>query len=77
MVSHLVELEMETTFDSDVCKIMKGDIVMAHGKKEGTLYMTSNFRASISVLFGVRYRSVASKSWAYVREGNEGNALQG
>ena len=40
---------MKTTFDDNVCKIMKGAIVMAHKKKEGTLYMTSGFGASISV----------------------------
>jgi len=39
---------MKTTFDGDVCKIMKGAMVMARGK-EGTLYMTSGFRVSISV----------------------------
>ena len=40
---------MKTTFDGDVCKITKCAMVMAHGKKEGTLYMTSGSRASISV----------------------------
>ena len=40
---------MKTTFDGDVCKITKGAMVMAHGKKEGTLYMTLSFGASISV----------------------------
>ena len=40
---------MKTTFDGYVCKITKGDIVMAHDKKEDTLNMTFNFGASISV----------------------------
>ena len=37
---------MKTTFDGDVCKITKVAMVMAHGKKEGTLYMTSGSEAS-------------------------------
>ena len=41
---------MKTTFSGDVCKITKGAMVMAHGKKEGTLYMTSGSDASISVV---------------------------
>jgi len=40
---------MKTTFYGDVCKITKGAMVIAHGKKEGTLYMTSSFETSISV----------------------------
>jgi len=43
------QLREETTFDGDVCKITKGAIVMAHSKKEDTLYMTSGSGASISV----------------------------
>jgi len=39
---------MKTTFDGDVCKITKDAVMMAH-KKECTLYMTSDFGASISV----------------------------
>ena len=41
---------MKTTFDSDVCKITKGAMVMAHGKKEGALCMMSGSRVSISVV---------------------------
>jgi len=40
---------MKTTFDGDECNITKGAMVMAHGEKEGTLYMTSGSPASISV----------------------------
>jgi len=40
---------MKTTFDSDVCKITNGAMIVAHGKKEGTLYMTSSSAASISI----------------------------
>ena len=40
---------MKTTFHDDSCKIMEGAMIMAHGKKEGTLYMTSGFTISISV----------------------------
>jgi len=40
---------MRTTFNGDVCNITKGAMVMAHGKKQGTLYMASGFGASISV----------------------------
>ena len=40
---------MKTIFDTDVCKIIKSTMVMAHGKKEDTLYMTSGSGASISV----------------------------
>ena len=40
---------MKSTLDSDVCMITKGGMVMAHGKKEGTLYITSGFGASILV----------------------------
>ena len=40
---------MKTTFDSNVCKITKGDMVMTHDKKKGALYMTSGSGASISV----------------------------
>ena len=40
---------MKTTFDGNVCKIIKGAMVMAHGK-EGTLYMTSSSEVSISVV---------------------------
>ena len=43
------EVVSRTTFDGDVCKITKETMVMAYGKKECTLYMTSGFRASISV----------------------------
>ena len=32
-VEQLADEGMETTFDSDVCKITKGAMVMAHGKK--------------------------------------------
>ena len=48
-VGQLADGEMNTSFDGDVCKITKGAMVMAHGKKEGTLYMSSSFGASISV----------------------------
>jgi len=40
---------MKTTFNNDVCKIMKGAMMIAYSKKEGTLYMTSGSIASISV----------------------------
>jgi len=40
---------MKTIFDGDVCKITKGAMVMAHGKKEGTPYMMSGCGKSISV----------------------------
>ena len=33
----LANRRMKTTFEGDVCKIMKGAMVMAHDKKEGTL----------------------------------------
>jgi len=69
---------MKTTFDDDVCKITKGDMVMAHGKKEDTLYMTFNFGASILVaLSKFDNRACHQRLWAYEREGNEGYALQG
>ena len=48
-VGQLADGGMKTTFDGDVCKITKGDVVMAHDKTEGTLYMTSGSGASISV----------------------------
>jgi len=38
---------MKTTFDGNVCKITKGVPVMAHDKKEGTLYMTCGSGALI------------------------------
>jgi len=57
-----------------VCKITKGDMVMAHGKKDDTLNMTFNSGASISVASSELDIGV----WhAYKREGNEGYALQG
>ena len=34
-VGQLANVGMKTTFDGDVCKITKGAMVMAHGKKEG------------------------------------------
>ena len=60
-VGQLADVGMKTVFDGDVCKITKGVMVMAHEKKEGTLYMTSGFKASISVAsseadVGVRHR---------------------
>ena len=48
-VGQLADGRMKTTFYSDVCKIMKGAIVMAHGEKEGTPYMTSDAGESILV----------------------------
>jgi len=67
---------MKTTFNSDVCKITKGAMMMSHGKKEGTLYMTSGFGASISVASSKRdVGGVASEIWAYESEGNEGDAF--
>jgi len=47
-VGQLADGGMKTTFEGDVCKITKHVMVMAHGK-EGTLYITSGFGASISV----------------------------
>ena len=38
-VRQLADGKMKTTFDGDVCKITKGAMVMAHRKKEGTLYI--------------------------------------
>ena len=40
---------MKTTFNGDVCKTTNGTMVISHGNKEGTLYMTLGSRASISV----------------------------
>jgi len=48
-VGQLADGGIKTTFD-DVCKITKRALVMAHGKKEGILYMTSSFEASILVV---------------------------
>ena len=48
-VGQLADGGMKTIFDGDVCKITKSAMVMAHGKKECTLYMTSGFVASILV----------------------------
>jgi len=45
-IDQLANVGMKTTFDDDVCKIMKCSMVMAHSKKEGTLYMTSGSEAS-------------------------------
>jgi len=47
-IGQLANGGMKTTFDGDVCKITKGAII-AHGKIEGTLYITSGSEASISV----------------------------
>jgi len=44
-----VDGRMKTTLDSDICKITKDAMVMAHDKKESTLYMISGSRALISV----------------------------
>ena len=41
VVGQLADGGIKTTFDGDACKITKGAIVIAHSKKEGTLYMTS------------------------------------
>jgi len=68
---------MKTTFDGDVCKNTMGVMVMAHGKKEGTLYITSGFSASILVVSSEEDAGgVASETWAYEREGNKSDALQ-
>ena len=48
-IGQLADGGMKTTFDGNVCKITKGAMVMAHRKKEGTLYMTSGSVASISI----------------------------
>jgi len=40
---------MKTAFNSDLFKITKGAMVMAHGKKEGALYTMSSSEASVSV----------------------------
>ena len=47
-IGQLADEGMKTNFDSDICKITKDDMVMAHGKKKGTLYMMSGSGASIS-----------------------------
>ena len=49
-VGHPAVGGIKITFDADICKITKSAMVMAHDKKEGTLYMMSSFRASISVV---------------------------
>ena len=48
-IGQLADEGMKTNFDGDICKIMKDSMVMAHGKKEGTLYVISGSGASISV----------------------------
>ena len=48
-VGDLMDREMKTTFNGDVCKITKGSMVMAYGKKESTLYIMSGSGGSISV----------------------------
>jgi len=48
-IDQLADGGMKTTFEGDVCKITKGTMVTTHGKKEGTLYMTSSSRVSMSV----------------------------
>ena len=48
-IGQLANGGMKTTFDHDICKITKGAMVMAHGKKVGALYMTSDFGALILV----------------------------
>jgi len=48
-VGQLADRGMKTTFDDDECKITKGAMVMTHNKKEGTLYMMSSFKTSISI----------------------------
>ena len=65
---------MKTTFDGDVCKIMKGAMVMARGK-EGTLYMTSGFRVSISVASSELDAEVWHWRLGHMSERNEGYAL--
>jgi len=49
-VGQLTDGGMKITFNSNVCKITKGAMMIAHDKKEGTLYMTSCSEASISVV---------------------------
>ena len=49
-VCQLADGGMKTIFDGDICKIIKGAIVMAYGKKECTLYMTSGFRHQFQLL---------------------------
>jgi len=74
-VGQLTNERMKTTFDGDVCKIKKGTTVMAHGGR----YPLHDIRfrgINFSCLIRVGYRSVASETWAYEREGNEGYALQ-
>ena len=75
-VGQLADKEMKTTFDGDVCKITKGVMVMAHGKKEGTFYMISGSGASILIASSEEIvGGVASETWAYEREGNKSDAL--
>jgi len=62
-VSQLMDEGMKITFDGDVCKITKVAMVMAHNKKEGTLYMTSGSGASTSITLS-ELDEVASKTWA-------------
>jgi len=76
-IGQLADGEMKTIFDGDVCKILKGVMVMAHKKKEGTLYMICGSGASISVASSeLNVGSMASETWAYELEGNEGYAFQ-
>jgi len=48
-VSQLAGTRMKTTFNSDLCKITKGVMITAHGKKESTFYLTLGSMASISI----------------------------
>ena len=69
-IGQLADVGMKTTFDNDVCKIIKDAMVVAHGKKKDTLYMTSSSTASISVASS----ELDARVW---QKGNEGCALQG
>jgi len=67
-VDQLVNGGMKITFDDDVCKITKGTMLIAHSKKEDTLYV--GFRSiNFSFFIGVGSLSVPSKTWTYGREG--------
>ena len=48
-ISQLMDGGTKITFNVAVCKITKGAMVIAYGKREGTLYMTLGSGASILV----------------------------
>jgi len=76
-VDQLTDTEMKTTFDGDLCMITKSTMITTHDKKRRyPLHDVELYGFNFSCIIGCGCQYMASSTWAYEREGDEGYALQ-